>query len=57
MNKFFALPLALLLSLALPAKALAHCPLCVGGAGAAAALASFLGVKYGAISVLLTNCQ
>jgi len=53
MKKFLALPLALFLSLSLPVKALAHCPLCVGGAGAAAALASFLGVKYGAIGVLL----
>lgn len=44
--------LAVLLSL-LPAKVMAHCPLCVGGAGAAAALASFLGVSYGAIGVFM----
>lgn len=36
-----------------PEKALAHCPLCTGGAGAAAALAAFLGVKYGAIAVFM----
>ena len=44
--------LAVLLSL-IPAKVMAHCPLCVGGAGAAAALASFFGVSYGAIGVFM----
>lgn len=41
------------LAVLLPAKALAHCPLCVGGAGAAAAVATLLGVKYGAIGVFM----
>lgn len=31
----------------------AHCPLCVGGAGAAAGVAALLGVKYGAIGVFI----
>lgn len=53
MKKFIIISsLALLLSL-VPAKVLAHCPLCVGGAGAAAALASFFGVSYGAIGVFM----
>lgn len=37
----------------LPVKAFAHCPLCTGGAGAAAAAAAMLGVRYGAIAVFL----
>lgn len=41
------------MSVLLPVKALAHCPLCTGGAGAAAALAAFFGVKYGAIAVFM----
>lgn len=48
----FSAAAVLFLSL-LPTKVLAHCPLCVGGAGAAAALASFLGVSYGAIGVFM----
>lgn len=31
----------------------AHCPLCTGGAGAAAAVATMLGVKYGATAVFI----
>jgi len=31
----------------------AHCPLCTGGAGAAAAAAALLGVEYGAIGVFI----
>lgn len=31
----------------------AHCPLCVGGAGAAAGVAALLGVTYGAIGVFI----
>lgn len=45
--------IALLLLSLVPTKVLAHCPLCVGGAGAAAALASFLGLKFGTIGVLI----
>lgn len=36
-----------------PTQVFAHCPLCTGGAGAAAALAAFFGVKYGAIAVFM----
>jgi hypothetical protein len=52
-KRLFALPAAIVVALALPAKAFAHCPLCVGGAGAAAALASVFGIKYGAIGVFM----
>lgn len=34
-------------------KASAHCPLCTGGAGAAAAAAAYFGVSYGSLGVLL----
>ena len=37
----------------LPKATLAHCPLCTGGAGAAAGVAALLGVSYGAIGVLI----
>lgn len=47
------LPLSGLASLLVPVKAFAHCPLCTGGAGAAAAVAVLLGVKYGAIAVFM----
>ena len=53
MKRFLSLSSAILFLSLIPAKVLAHCPLCVGGAGAAAALASFLGVKYGAIGVFM----
>jgi len=53
MKRFLSLSSAILFLSLLPTKVLAHCPLCVGGAGAAAALASFLGVKYGAIGVFM----
>ena len=53
MKRFISLSSAILFLSLIPAKVLAHCPLCVGGAGAAAALASFLGVKYGAIGVFM----
>lgn len=41
------------LTLLAPVKVYAHCPLCTGGAGAAAAAAAYFGVKYGAIGVFL----
>lgn len=53
MKRFLSLSSAILFLSLLPTKVLAHCPLCVGGAGAAAALASFLGVKYGAIGIFM----
>lgn len=53
MKRFRSFPLVALLVSLIPAKAFAHCPLCVGGAGAAAALASFLGVSYGSIGVFM----
>ena len=34
-------------------RGFAHCPLCTGGAGAAAALAALLGFKLGAIAVFM----
>lgn len=43
---------AITLSL-LPRAILAHCPLCTGGAGAAAGMAALLGISYGAIGVLI----
>ncbi len=43
---------ASLLSL-VPVPTYAHCPLCVGGAGAAAGIASLLGVEFGAIGVFI----
>lgn len=36
-----------------PVTVSAHCPLCVGGAGAAAGAAALLGVSYGAIGVFI----
>jgi len=42
-----------LIALLYPARTLAHCPLCVGGAGAAASLAALVGVRYGAIGVFI----
>ena len=53
MKRFVAIPLVAVLVSLIPTKVLAHCPLCVGGAGAAAALASVLGVTYGAIGVFM----
>ena len=53
MKRIMAFPLVVLLASLIPTKVFAHCPLCVGGAGAAAALASVLGVKYGAIGVFI----
>jgi len=53
MKRFLALPFVALAVSLIPAKVFAHCPLCVGGAGAAAALASLMGVKYGAIGVFI----
>lgn len=47
------LTLSSLATLLVPTKALAHCPLCTGGAGVAAAMAALLGVKYGAIAVFM----
>lgn len=45
--------LSVAFSVFIPSPALAHCPLCTGGAGAAAAIAAFFGVKYGAIAVFM----
>lgn len=42
-----------LLTLLIPAKAFAHCPLCTGGAGAVAVAAAYLGVRHGALGVVL----
>ncbi|OYX36343.1 hypothetical protein B7Z00_04820 [Candidatus Saccharibacteria bacterium 32-50-10] len=53
MKRFIALPFFVALISLVPTKVFAHCPLCVGGAGAAAALASVMGVKYGAIGVFM----
>lgn len=36
-----------------PVKVSAHCPLCTGGAGAAAVAAAYFGVRYGALGVFL----
>jgi hypothetical protein len=36
-----------------PGNVYAHCPLCTGGAGAAAVAAAYFGVKYGSLGVLL----
>lgn len=53
-RKYLVATIALASAISLwPAKAFAHCPLCTGGAGAAAALAAFFGVKYGAIAVFM----
>lgn len=53
MKKLLSLPFAILVVIGLPERVAAHCPLCVGGAGAAAALASLFGVKFGAIGVFM----
>ncbi len=45
--------LSLLLVFVVPGKIYAHCPLCTGGAGAAAIAAAYFGVKYGALGVFL----
>ncbi len=45
--------LSFLLALVVPGRIYAHCPLCTGGAGAAAVAAAYLGVKYGALGVFL----
>ncbi len=45
--------LSLLLVFVVPGKIYAHCPLCTGGAGAAALAAAYFGVKYGALGVFL----
>jgi len=47
------LGLSLLLVFVIPGKIYAHCPLCTGGAGAAAVAAAYFGVKYGALGVFL----
>lgn len=52
-KRLIALPVVTLIAALIPTKVFAHCPLCVGGAGAAAALASVLGVTYGAIGVFI----
>lgn len=50
----FSIPIFASGSLALwPTTVHAHCPLCVGGAGAAAGAAALLGVSYGSIGVFI----
>jgi hypothetical protein len=53
MNKQHILALTAVLTLFTPAKVSAHCPLCTGGAGAAAIAAAYFGVTYGSLGVLL----
>lgn len=53
MNKKYFIGLTAVLTLLTPIKTSAHCPLCTGGAGAAAVAAAYFGVKYGALGVLL----
>ncbi len=45
--------LSVLLAFVISGKIYAHCPLCTGGAGAAAVAAAYFGVKYGALGVFL----
>lgn len=52
--KLLSLPLlASGVTVSVPATTYAHCPLCVGGAGAAAGIAAVFGVTYGAIGVFI----
>ncbi len=44
MRKFFPVPLALFFLIGFPKAALAHCPLCVAGAGAGLTLSRLLGI-------------
>jgi len=53
MNMKKIVGLSLLLTVVIPGKIYAHCPLCTGGAGAAALAAAYFGVKYGALGVFL----
>lgn len=53
MKKSYLFSLSMVLALLSPVRAAAHCPLCTGGAGAAAAVAAYFGVKYGALGVFL----
>lgn len=50
MKRLLALTAAISL---VPTPASAHCPLCTGGAGAAAVIAGMIGVRYGAIAVFM----
>ena len=47
------LPFMAILALAVPKTALAHCPLCVAGAGALAILATSLGVSSMVVGILI----
>lgn len=53
MKKLSILSFAISAAFLTSAKVSAHCPLCTGGAGAAAVAAAYFGVKYGALGVLL----
>lgn len=53
MKKIYSASLLGAILLFSPVKVSAHCPLCTGGAGAAAAAAAYFGVKYGALGVFL----
>jgi len=53
MKKTYISGLVIALTILIPGKVSAHCPLCTGGAGAAAVVAAYFGVKYGALGVLL----
>ena len=53
MKKLLMLTFVTVFTFLSPVKVHAHCPLCTGGAGAAAVVAAYFGVTYGAISVFL----
>lgn len=53
MKKLYILGLTAALTILMPVRVSAHCPLCTGGAGAAAVAAAYFGIKYGALGVFL----